>query len=156
MLEVEPAFRGDLTHAPVRFLARPGDLHHLQRLGDDVAHGHARRKRGIGVLKDQLRALAVILELLLRDPFQVVFDLTIRIMRVAARDRHRLQKRPAQRRLSRAAFANESEETALVDVDRHVVHRLQGETIEQTLAHPKTDGKVFRPDQRIGHSATSR
>jgi hypothetical protein len=62
MFEVEPALGGDLAHPLVGFLAALRQAHHLQRLGDDVAHGHARAERGIGVLKDQLRALAVGLE----------------------------------------------------------------------------------------------
>ena len=55
MFEVDPAFRGDIADAGVGLFAARRQSQDLERLGDDVAHGHARAKRGVGVLEDQLR-----------------------------------------------------------------------------------------------------
>ena len=42
----------------VCFNAGFGQAHDLKRLCNDIAHGHAGAKGGVGVLKDQLRAFA--------------------------------------------------------------------------------------------------
>jgi hypothetical protein len=61
MLEIQAAFGGNLADPFVGFLPRGGELHHFQRLGDDVANGHSWAERGVGVLEDELAALAIFL-----------------------------------------------------------------------------------------------
>ena len=77
VFQVQPAFRGDLAHPLIGFSRGIWSAHDLQRFGDDVAHGHAWAEGRIGVLKDQLRAFAVILSALPRFQRGFVLNLAV-------------------------------------------------------------------------------
>ena len=148
VFEVQSAFGGNLAHPLIGFLAAFRQPHDLKRLSDDVAHRHARGKGGVGVLKDQLRAFAVVIQFRLGDLLKVVGYLTILVMRRPAGDRHRLEKRASQRRLARAAFANQPEKAALFDLDRDIIDRLERLFVENrpTDLEPDADWDVIAAD----------
>ena len=149
MLEIQAAERGDFTDPLVSFLARTGDLHHFQRLGDNIAHRHPRGQRGIGAREDQLRALAVIGKLHLVEIGQVIADLAIIILRGTARDRRGIQQRPAKCRLAGSTLPDQSEKGALLDLHRHIIDGFQDIMLEQSLANAVADAEAAGRDQDI-------
>ena len=141
MLQIQAAFGGDLAHPLIGFLARRGETHHFERLGDDVANRHSRAERGVGVLEDELAAPAIILELGLRQMVQVVLDPVIAEPDVTARQRVDVEQRPAKRRLAGAGFPDQAEKRAGGNIDRYVIHRTDVFFRSEQLS---ADGKMHR------------
>ncbi len=141
VFQVEPALGGDLAHPFVGLGAGLGQAHDLQRLGDDVTHGHARAERGVGVLEDQLRALAVFLELVLADIGQVVGGLAVVVFDMAAGDRRGVQQRAAERGLAGTRLAHKTEERPRRDIQ---VDALDGAHHHLRCQQPAADGEMHR------------
>ena len=92
---------------------------HRQRLGQDLAHRHARVERGIGVLEDDLHVPAQAAQRVLAE----VGDL-LALEADRARGRlHQAQHQPAGRRLAAARFADQRQRLAAGDLEAHVLDR---------------------------------
>ena len=99
-----------------------------QRLGHDVADGHPRVERGIGVLEDDLHLAPKLSDLAARELRQLLTEEA----NGAARRLDQLQDAVAGRRLSRARLADEPERLALGNLEADAVDGLD-------LAHPPRD-----------------
>src|SRR5205085_8552239 len=60
-----------LAHARVAFAATADEVERLQRLADDLPHGHARVQRSIRVLKDDLHMPPLAAQFALRQVRQI-------------------------------------------------------------------------------------
>ncbi len=148
--------RRDLAHAFVGFLAGRGQLHNLERLGDDVPDGHARAQGGVRILKDQLRLLAVGLEILAFQGRDVEATVACVEAYAAGADRRRLQYGAAERRLARAAFSDQAEEVTAGDIERHAFKRLEHRRFaDQAGAERIVDAKIADGNDGVTHSAAA-
>ena len=92
---------------------------HGHRLDQDLAHGHARIERGVGVLEDDLHVAAHLAQRLLVE----VRDLVALEAHRARRRIHQAQHQPAGRRLAAARFAHQRQGLAAGDVEGHTLDR---------------------------------
>ena len=112
MLEIESAFTSDVANPLIRLVVARGELHDLEGLRDDVPHRHSRAQRGIGILKDQLRAFTKRQHVLFGQPGHVKRPLAVVEEDLAAGDRRRVENGATQRRLTRPAFSHQAKELA--------------------------------------------
>ena len=90
---------------------------HGHRLDQDLAHGHARIERGVGVLEDDLHVAAQLAQRLLVE----VRDLLALEAHRARRRIHQAQHQPAGRRLAAARFAHQRQGLAAGDLEGHAL-----------------------------------
>ena len=109
----------DLQQFAAARLARRGvaDLVHPQRLGQDLAHGHARIERGVGVLKDDLHVPAQPAQFVLVE----VCDLLALEAHRARRRVHQAQHQASGGRLAAAGFADQRQRLAARDLETDVL-----------------------------------
>src|SRR4051794_17156555 len=88
-----------------------------QRLGDDVADGHPRIERGVGILEDDLELPADLAQLLTLEPRQLLAAKTHR----AGRRLEQLEDAVAGGRLAGPRLTHETERFPLADLERDVV-----------------------------------
>ena len=140
----------DLLHLLLR-LAPTRDSKVAQRLGDDVAHRHARVQGRVGVLEDHLDLLA--------HPAQL---LATQLGHVHVPEEHAARRGglepnddPAQRRLSAAGLADEAQRLALPDHQVHAVHRMHDRPAQQATPGREVldqllDANKRTLDRRVG------
>ena len=92
-----------------------------QALADDLAHGHARVQRGIGVLEDHLHAPGVALEI--RGPVPLRQGLALEGHRAPGLV-VQAQDGLAEGGLARPAFPHQPHDLLLGDGEADIVHRL--------------------------------
>ena len=131
---------------------------HPQRLGQDLAHGHARIERGVGVLEDDLHVPAQPAQRVLVE----VGDL-LALEAHRARGRvHQAQHQPAGGRLAAAGFADQRQRLAAGDLEADVVdgaHQADQLAADQAAADREMlDQAVDLQDRdsvALAHAATS-
>ena len=108
-------------------------LVHIQRLADDVRHGHPGIQGGIGILKDHGGLFSVFGNVSWRDNLPAVKpDFSVRRL-------VQVQQGAAHGGLAAAGFPHETQGLAPADGKGHIVHRLQG----LGRKHAGIDAKVF-------------
>ena len=112
----EPHHLQQLRHA-VGDLRLGQDGMHADRLGDDLADGHARIERGVRVLEDDLHLLAHGDHRLAVEPG----DVHVLEADLASGGVVETQHQAAERGFSTTRLAHEAQRLARPDVDRHVV-----------------------------------
>ena len=105
---------------PIGNLRLGQHLVHPHRLGDDLAHRHARIERRIGVLEDDLHALAH--RRPSRSRLSSARSTPSKRISPAVGSSSRSTSRP-ERRLSAARLADQAQRLAALDVERDVVDR---------------------------------
>jgi hypothetical protein len=143
----------ELAHA---LLARGlvADLVHVERLGEDLAHRHARVERGIGILEDDLHVAAHPPQVALAE----VGDLLALEAHRAPGRVHQAEHEAAGRRLAAARFAHQRQGLAAGDLEAHVLDGAHH--ADQPAADDAGgDGEMLyeavdRQDRDVAHAAT--
>ncbi len=117
-----------------------------QALGDDVAHGHARVQRRIGVLEDDLHVAAQRLEFV---GAQIEDILPVEEDRARIR-RNQAQDRPRHGGLATAGLADQPEGLAFLDRETDVIDRLHPcrDALEDTGADREVGLEILN-DQKV-------
>ena len=89
---------------------------HPQRLGQDLAHGHARIERGVGILEDDLHVPAQPAQRILAE----VGDFLALEAHGARRRVHQAQHQTSGGRLAAARLADQRQRLAAGDLEAHV------------------------------------
>ena len=133
MLAVEPHAVHQLQNPLMALLLARVHLMYVQRLADDIRDRHARVERGIGVLENHRRLLAVLVDVRPGGDGLAVEQ------NLAFRGLVEVQQRAADGGFAAAGLAHESKRLALADGKGHVVHRLE----RLGLEHTDVDGEIF-------------
>src|SRR5262249_19801114 len=125
-----------------------------ERLVEDLAHGHARIERRVGILEDDLRALAERAQRAGGGPGDVgaVDDHAARARLVQTQDG------AADRRLAAARLADEAQRLAGGDVERDAVDGLDDALAAAEEAGPRGEvlGQVLDGDEGVAHDSTGK
>src|SRR5262245_3408683 len=119
----------------------------LQRLLNNLSHGHARIQRTVGILKNHLKTLTARTQFLrsqVRDVF--LFKLHLPCRRL-----EQTHDRPSEGALTAAAFANQPQCLARRQRKRNAVHRPQLAALEKSLTHRIAHMQISYFEQ--GHSS---
>ncbi len=130
-----------------------GEAEIADRLGQDVAHAHARVEARERILEHHLHAAAHLAHRARRsvvDTLAVEDDL-------ARSNLEQPQNGAADRRLAAAGLADQRQRLAARDLERHAVHRIDelGLSPEQALVDRKMLLEVVDLEQRRTHAATA-
>ena len=119
-------------------------LVHEQPFGDDLADGHARRQRAVGVLKDDLELAAQRLQLAPGEAGDVLPEEAY-----APAGRQQAEQRAPERRFAGAEFADDAHGLRLAQAERDVVDGTQLDCLAGEDAAAAADGEgdadVLRP-----------
>ena len=129
------------------------DLVHAQRLGQDLAHGHSRIERGVGILKNDLHVPAQTAHLVLVE----VCDLLALEAHRAPGGIHQAQDQASGGRLAAAGFADQRQRLAAGDLEADVLdgaHQPDGLAPYEPAADCKMlDQAVDLQDGNIGRGS---
>ena len=143
-----PDARPDLGSVEVRLVRD-------QRLGDDVAYGHARTERGKRVLEHDLHAAP-----LLAQPFRVESREVLAEPDDAARARlDQTEHGAAECRLAAAGFADDAERLAGMQLEAYAIDRLERHKAPPQQAADRDremHREVLDAEQRRAHASRSR
>ncbi len=119
MLAVQSDIAQKLEHTVIALLLRGVEVVDIQRLGDNVADGHAGVQGRVGILEDHGGLLAEFLQGFLGIDFlPVIDDLT-------GCGLIQMQNRAADGRLAAAGLADQTQGFAAADREGNIVHRLE-------------------------------
>ena len=144
----EPYLRQELGHLCACRLAVRHQAIDQHGLGDDLAHGHARVERAVGILEDDLDLAAIVLQRLPLDARHVdaaEHDL-------AGGRLLKPQQRAADGGLAATRFPHEADRLAREHVERQPVHRAHQEVLAleqpQPRGHIEIGGEIARLQKR--------
>ena len=137
----------------LEFGGRFGEAEIADRLGQDIAHAHARIEAGERILEHHLHAAAHAAQ----PPGRKIVDALAIQHHLAGGDVEQPQDGPADRRLAAAGLADERQRLAALDLKGHAVHRIDpvGLAAEQAAADRKMLLEVVDLEQRGAHAAAA-
>src|SRR3546814_248409 len=150
LLRQEPRPRHHRLPPALRLCARQLGGEGLHRLGDDLAHRHARVERGERILEDDLHLLAPLPHRLRRQLAEVAAEPYHPPVAV----RQQAENGTAEGRLAAAGFTDQPQGLARPEVEAHLVdgpENLQRSALEEPAAEMKMDGQILDREQRRRH-----